>query len=153
MSNRRTMKSENSLSERITEKAVVIRGQLARRVHQTAEIFTNLFGNFTVLRYESIPEGIQRDHVVMRGFLEGIRRIQVRLDIRKTLWDAKMNIERLLETAIHLEAVTWIEDEEKEPWVTMLKSNNWKNWLNQLFRSTDCFAVFAKWQLQELPWG
>ena len=63
-----------------------------------------------------------------------------------------MNIERLLENAIHLEAVTWIEDEEKEPWVTMLKSNNWKNWLDQLFRSTDSFAVFAKRQLQELPW-
>ena len=42
----------------------------------------------------------------MRGFLEGIRRIQVRLDIRKTLWDAEMNIERLLERAIPLEAVT-----------------------------------------------
>ena len=57
-------------------------------------------------RYESIPEGVQRDHLVLRGFLEGIRRTQVRLDIRKTLWDAAMNIERLRETAIHLEAVT-----------------------------------------------
>ena len=32
-----------------------------------------------------------------------------------------MKIEKLLETAIQLEAVTWIEDEEKEPWVAMLK--------------------------------
>ena len=34
---RKTNKSGNSLSERNTEKPVVIRGQLARRVHQTAE--------------------------------------------------------------------------------------------------------------------
>ena len=67
---------------------------------------TNFFERFTVLRYESIPEGVQRDHLILRGFLEGIRRTQVRLDIRKTLWDAAMNIERLRETAIHLEAVT-----------------------------------------------
>ena len=59
-----------------------------------------------MLIYESIPEGVQRDHTVVRGLLEEIWRIQVRLDIRKLLWDAEMNIERLLETAIHLEAVT-----------------------------------------------
>ena len=42
----------------------------------------------------------------MRGVLEGIRRMHVRLDNRKTIWDAEMNIERLLERAIPLEAVT-----------------------------------------------
>ena len=59
-----------------------------------------------MLRYETIPEGVQRDHLVVRGFLDGNRRIQVRLDIRKTLLNAVVNIERLLETAFHLEAVT-----------------------------------------------
>ena len=54
----------------------------------------------------------------MRGFLEGIRSSQVRLDIRKAVADAEMNIERLLETA--LEAVTRNEEEE-EPRVAMLQ--------------------------------
>ena len=38
-----------------------------------------------------------------------------------------MNIERLLENAIPLEAVTWIEDEEKEHWVAMLNPETAKN--------------------------
>ena len=39
------MKSENSLSERNTEKPVVIRGQLARRVQHLAENLQNFLGD------------------------------------------------------------------------------------------------------------
>ena len=54
------------------------------------------------------------DHLVVRGFLEGIHSSQVRLDLRKNLVDAELTIERVLERALHLEAVTRIEEEEKE---------------------------------------
>ena len=53
-------------------------------------------------------------------FLEGIRNSQVRLDLRKTIGDAEMNIESILEMALHLKAVTRIEEEEKEPRVAVL---------------------------------
>ena len=40
---------------------------------------------------------------------------QVRLDLKKkTIEDARTIIERLLETALHLEAVTTSEEEEEE---------------------------------------
>ena len=52
-----------------------------------------------------------RDHLVLRGFLEGINYSQVRLDLRKQICDKDMKIETVLESALHLEAVTRIEEE------------------------------------------
>ena len=52
-----------------------------------------------------------KNHLVVGGFLEGIGSSQVRLDMKKIIGDAGMNIERLLEVAVHLEGVPRIEEE------------------------------------------
>ena len=106
-----------------TEKPVVFRGRLARRVQHPGEKLTDFLGDLQCLAMKAYPGESKeiRDHLVVRGFLEGIRSSQVRLDMRKTVGDAEMNIERLLETALHFEAVTRIEEEDKEPRVAMLQ--------------------------------
>ena len=106
MSKRKTLKSKNSLSERIYGETRGNPGSACKKSPAPGRTFTKLFGRITVLSYESIPEVVQRDHIVVRGFLKGIQKTQVRLNVRKTHWDAEMNIERFLETALHLEAVT-----------------------------------------------
>ena len=50
-----------------------------------------------------------RDHLVLRGFLEGINHSKVRLDLRKRIGDKDRKIETVLEQALHIEAVTRIE--------------------------------------------
>ena len=108
-----------------TEKLVVFRGWLARRTQSPGEKVTDFLGDLQGLAMKAYPgesEAI-RYHLVVRGFLEGIRNSQVRLDLRKTIGDAEMNIERILEIALHLEAVTRIEEEEKEPRVAVLRFN------------------------------
>ena len=56
-----------------------------------------------------------RDRFVLRGFLEGINHSQLRLDLRKQIGDKDMKIETNLERALHLEAVTRIEEEVQTP--------------------------------------
>ena len=53
------------------------------------------------------------DHLVLRGFLEGINHSQVKLDLRKRIGDKDTKIKTILERALHLEAVTRIEEEEQ----------------------------------------
>ena len=104
---------------------MVFRGQLARRTQSLGG--NNRFSRrLTGLSDEGLPGESKeiRDHLVVRGFLEGIRDSQVRLDLRKTIGDAEMNIEHILEMALHLEAVTRIEEEEKEPRVAVLQPDN-----------------------------
>ena len=86
---------------------------------------TDFLGDLQGLAMKAYPGESEeiRYHLVVRGFLEGIRNSQVRLDLRKTIGDAEMNIERILEIALHLEAVTRIEEEEKEPRVAVLRFN------------------------------
>ena len=59
----------------------------------------------------------------MRGFLEGIENSQVRRDLRKNLGDADMPLDKALERALHIEAVTRIEEEDNEPRVSAIQSN------------------------------
>ena len=59
----------------------------------------------------------------MRGFLEGIKNSQVRLDLRKNLGDADMTLDKALERALHIEAVTRIEEEDNEPRVSAIQLN------------------------------
>ena len=96
------------------EKPVVFRGGLRGGRKARGR---NFLGDLQGLAMKAYPGESKemRDHTVVRGFLEGIRYSQVRLDLRKTIGDAEMNIERILEMALHLEAVTRIEEEEKEP--------------------------------------
>ena len=62
-----------------------------------------------------------RDHLFMRGFLEGINHSQVSLDLRKQIGDKDMKIETVLERALHVEAVTRIEEEEQIPKVAVIR--------------------------------
>ena len=90
-----------------TEKPVVFRGQLARRTQSPGEKLTDFLGDLQGLAMKAYPGESKeiRDHS------------QVRLDlrVRKTIGDAEMNIERILEMALQLEAVTRIEEEGKKP--------------------------------------
>ena len=56
-----------------------------------------------------------REHLILRGFLEGIEKSQVRLDLRKNLGNADMTIDKALESALHSEAVTRIEENNDGP--------------------------------------
>ena len=116
-----------------TEKPVVFRGRLARRIQLAIycasyprEKLTDFLGDLQGLAMKAYPGESNeiRDHLVVRGFLEGIHNRQVRLDLRKSLVDAELTIERVLEKALHLEAVTRIEEKEKEPRVTVLQPDN-----------------------------
>ena len=64
-----------------------------------------------------------REHIILRGFFEGIENSQVRLDLRKNLGDADMTLDKALERALHIEAVTRIEEEDNEPRISAIQSN------------------------------
>ena len=57
------------------------------------------------------------------GFLEGVEKSQTRLDMRTNLGDADMDLDKALERALHIEAVTRIEEECNEPWFSANKLN------------------------------
>ena len=107
------------------EKPVVFRGRLARRVQQPVEKLTNFFGDLQTLALKSYPQESNeiREHLILRGFLEVIENSQVRLDLRKKLGDADMTLDKALERALHIEAVTRIEEEDNEPRVSAIQSN------------------------------
>ena len=70
-----------------SEKLVVFRGRLLRRFQHQGEKLTDFLGDLKHLAHKAYPEESQdiRDHLVLRGFLEGIHHSQVRLDIRKNV--------------------------------------------------------------------
>ena len=107
------------------EKPVVFRGRLARRVQQPGEKLTDFLGDLQTLALKAYPQGSNeiREHLILRGFLEGIENSQVRLDLRKNLGDADMTLDKALERALHNEAVTRIEEEDNEPRVSAIQSN------------------------------
>ena len=59
----------------------------------------------------------------MRAVVEGTEISQVQLDMRKKLSDADMTLDKALERRLHIEAVTIIEEEKKEPRVSAVQSN------------------------------
>ena len=63
------------------------------------------------------------EHLILRGFLEGIENIQVQPDLRKNLGDADMTLDKALERALHIEAVTRIDEEDNEPRVFAIQLN------------------------------
>ena len=77
------------------------------------------------------PESLKeiRDHLVVRGFLVGIHNSQIRLNFRKSLVEAELTIDTVLEKALHLEAVTRIEEKEREPKVAVLQPTKQKHWI------------------------
>ena len=59
----------------------------------------------------------------MREFLEGIENYQLRLDLRKNLGDADVTLDKALERALRIEAVTRTEEDDYEPRVSAIQSN------------------------------
>ena len=79
-----------------------------------------------------------REHLILKGFLEGIENSQVPLDLRKNLGDADMTLDKALERALHIEAVTRIEEEDNEPQVSAIQLNEntrLVNSINDLMRT------------------
>ena len=89
-----------------SEKPVVFRGRLVRRIQQPGEKLMDFLGDSKHLAHKALPEESQdiRDQLVLRGFLEVIHHSQVRLDLRKTLEDKDMTVDKAIERALHLEA-------------------------------------------------
>ena len=116
---------ERPFRQHYNEKSVVFRGRLARRVLQSGEKLTDFLGDFQTLALKAYPQASNeiREHLILRGFLEGIEKNQVRLNLRKNLGDADMNLDKALERALHIEAVTKIEEEDNEPRVSAIQSN------------------------------
>ena len=107
------------------EKHVNFRGMLARRVQQPGEKLADFLGDLQTLALKAYPqECIEiRENLILRGFLEGIEKSQVRLDLRKNLGDADMTLNKALERALHIEAVTRIEEEDNKPQFSAIQSN------------------------------
>ena len=114
------------------EKPVVFRGRLARRVQQPGEKLTDFLGDLQILALKAYPQESNeiRQHLILRGFLEGIENSQVRLDLRKNLGDADMTLDKALERALYIEAVTRIEEEDNEPRVSAIQSNENRQLVN-----------------------
>ena len=112
-----------------SKKPVVFRGRLARRVQQPGEKLTDFLGDLKQLVLKAYPTESQdiRDHLVLRKFLGGINHSQVGLDLRKHIGDQDMKIETILERALHLEAVTRIEEEEQTPKVSLIRRDETKD--------------------------
>ena len=64
----------------------------------------------------------KKEHLNFRQFLKGIENSQVRLNQRRKLGDADMTLDKALERALHVEAVSKIEGEDKDPPVSAIKS-------------------------------
>ena len=107
------------------EKPVVFQGKLARRVQQRGEKLTDFLGDLITLALKAYPQESNeiREHLILRGFLEDIKNSQVRLDLRNNLGDADLTLDRALERALHIEAVTRIKEEDNEPRVCAIQSN------------------------------
>ena len=132
--------------EHYSEKPVVFRGRLARRVQQPGEKLTDFLGDLKQLALKAYPTESQdiRDHLVLRGFLEGINHSQVRLDLRMQIDDKDMKIETVLEQALHLEAVTRIEKEEQTPNVAVIRRDERKDIVEAVTRLVNQLSVDEK---------
>ena len=100
-------------------------GRLARSFQQPGEKLTDFLGGLQTLALKAYPQESKkiREHRILRGFLEGIEISQVRLNLRKNLGDADMTLEKVLKRALHIEAVTRIEEEDNELRVSVIQSN------------------------------
>ena len=85
-----------------------------------------------------------RDHLVLRGFLEGINHSQVTLDLKKQIGDKDMKIETVLERALHLEAVTRIEEEVQTPKVAVIRRDETKDLVEAVTKLVNQLSVDDK---------
>ena len=129
-----------------SEKPVVFRGQLVCRVQQPGGKMTDFLGDLKQLALKAYPTELQdiRDHLDLRGFLEGMNHSQVRLDLRKQIGDKDMKIEIVLERALHLEAVTRIEEEEQTPKVAVIRRDETNKLVEAVNRLANQLSVDGK---------
>ena len=74
-----------------------------------------------------------REHLVFRGFCKGIENIQVGINLRKNLGDADMALDKALGRALHIEAVTRIEEQDSEQQFSPINSNEKSQLINSIF--------------------
>ena len=105
------------------------------------EKLTDFQGKIKQLALKAYPTESQdiRDHLVLRRFLEGINRSQVRLDLRKD-----MRIETILERALNLEAVTKTEEEEKTLKIAVIRRNETKKLVEAVTKLVKQLSVDGK---------
>ena len=132
--------------EDYSEKPVVFRGRLACRVQQPGEKLADFPGDLKQLTLKAYPTESQdiRDHLFLRGFLEGINQSQVRLDLKKQIGDKVKKIETVLERALHLEAVTRIEEEEQTPKVAVIRRDETKDLVEAVTKLVNQLSVDCK---------
>ena len=53
----------------------------------------------------------QKEHLILRGFLTGVEINQELLNLNENLGDAYMTLDKILERATHIEAVTRVEED------------------------------------------
>ena len=109
-----------AFSRQWTEKPVVFPGRPARRMQYLGGKLTDSIRELQCLAITAYPEESNaiRDHLVVRGFLEGIPNSRVSLDLRSSLVDAELTLEKVLEQALQFEVDTRNGEEEREPTVT-----------------------------------
>ena len=112
----------------------MFRGRLARRVQQPGEKLANFLVDLQTLALKAYPQESTeiREHLVLRGFPEGIENSQVRLYLRKNLGDPDMTLDRALDRALHIEAVTRIEEEDYDQRVSAIQSKENSQLLNSI---------------------
>ena len=104
------------------------------RVQQPGEQLAPFLCDLKFLALKAYPQGSNEiwEELNLRAFLEGIKNSQMRLDLRKSLGDADMTLDKALERALDFEAVTRTEEEDKEPRVFAIQSNENTQLLIQL---------------------
>ena len=86
------------------------------------------------------------DHLGLRGFLEGINHSQVKLDLRKRIGDKETKFETVLERALHLEAVTRIEEEEQRTKIAVFRRYETKDIVEAVTKLVNKLSVDDKQQ-------
>ena len=112
----------------------MFRGRLARRVQQPGEKLTHFLGDLQTLALKAYPQESTeiREHLILRGFIEGIENSQLRIDLRIKLGEADVTLNRALESPLHIEAVTRIEDEDNELRVSAIQSKKIHSYIIRL---------------------
>ena len=96
----------------------------------------------------------------MIGFLDGITQGQVKLDLRMQMGDEDMESETVLEKALHLEAVTRIEEEEQTTKIAVFRQDLTKGLVeavtklvNQLSEDDKPREIRRRQSRERGPWG
>ena len=96
------------------EKSVVFKGKLPRRVQQPGKKLTIFLDDLQTLALRAYPQESNEigEHLILSGFIEGIENSQVILDLGRDLGDAYTTLDKALERALHIEALSRIYEED-----------------------------------------